>query len=107
MYATDGEDAVPVIEATAVHDGDETLTVFAVNRAPSRWRWRRRCTGSASPRWPSTSCSPTTTREAANTAEQPDRVAPAPPTEPASTTARCTHELPPRSWNVLRLERAA
>ena len=45
---------------------------------------------------------------AGNTAEEPDRVAPSRPARArASRAASLRAELPPRSWNVLRLEGGA
>ena len=42
--------------------------------------------------------------DATNTAEHPDRVTPSAGTGAAIDGGRLTVELPPRSWNVIRLE---
>src|SRR6185503_14825346 len=104
-YATEGEEAVSVLEATAVHDGDESLTVFAVNRATEPLALRCLLQRLGSPELvehlildgdPG----------AANTADEPDRVAPRTGAGARVEAGELTAELPPRSWNVLRLRGA-
>ena len=73
-YPTEGDEAVPVLEATAVH-GEGTLTLFAVNRdtEPLELSAVLRCAASVLEHSVLADEDPA----AANTAEQPDRVAPA------------------------------
>ena len=109
-YATEGEDDVPVLEATAVHDGDEALTLFAVNRAHRAARAARpRCTGSARPTvaehlvLADDDPRGREHRRAAGPRPAPHRVDGARVEAGDAARRRC----PPRSWNVLRLARAA
>ena len=95
-----GRDAVPVLEATAVH-GEDALTLFAVNRDTEPLELSRSC--AARRACSSTPCWPTRTRAAANTAEAPERVARACSTGARIDGERLRATLPPRSWNVLRL----
>jgi alpha-N-arabinofuranosidase len=104
-YATDGDDAVSVLEATAVHDGDEALTVFAVNRAAEPLALRCLLQRLGSPELVEhliLDGDP----EAVNTAEEPDRVVPRRSDGARVEAGELRVELPPRSWNVLRLHRA-
>ena len=103
-YATEGEEAVPVLEATAVHDGD-ALTLFAVNRSSEPLALQAVLNGLGSPVVAGHLVLADDDPRAANTADQPDRVAPRSVTG-ARVEAGVLHaDLPPRSWNVLRLER--
>ena len=102
-----GEDAVPVLEATAVHDGDEALTVFAVNRGTEPLALEATLHGLGTPTVAEHIVLADDDPEAANTAEQPDRVTPRTAAERGSSDGALHAQLPPRSWNVLRLERAA
>jgi alpha-N-arabinofuranosidase len=103
-YATEGEEAVPVLEATAVHDGD-ALTLFAVNRSSEPLALQAVLHGLGSPTVAEHLVLADDDPRAANTADQPDRVAPRSVTG-ARVEAGVLHaDLPPRSWNVLRLER--
>jgi alpha-N-arabinofuranosidase len=107
VYSTDGEEAVSVLEATAVHDGDETLTLFAVNRGEEPLALRAVLRGLGDPEVLEHVVLADDDPQAANTAEQPDRVVPR-TVAGARLEAGALHaELPPRSWNVLRLGRAA
>jgi alpha-N-arabinofuranosidase len=103
-YDVDGEGAVPVLEATAVHDdAARSLTVFAVNRGA----------GALSLEAPLRDLEGLSVDEhlvladddlgAQNTAEHPDRVVPRAATDARVEGATLRAELPPRSWNVLRL----
>jgi alpha-L-arabinofuranosidase len=104
-YATEGDDAVSLLEATAVHDGDETLTVFAVNRGveplPLRCLLQRlgapevleHLVLDGDP-------------EAVNGPDAPDRVGPRRADGARVEAGELHAELPPRSWNVLRLRHA-
>ncbi len=106
-YATEGEDAVPELEATAVHDGDQTLTVFAVNRGTDPLSLEATLHGLGSPAVAEHIVLADDDPEAANTAEQPDRVTPRTLDGAQVRDGVLQAALPPRSWNVLRLERAA
>jgi alpha-N-arabinofuranosidase len=106
-YAVDGEGDVSVLEVTAVHDGAKSLTLFAVNRGAEALPIE--ATLRALPH--------ATVAEhvgladddlmAVNTAEDPDRVTPHRITGAEVRDGVLHAELPPRSWNVLRLDRAA
>jgi alpha-N-arabinofuranosidase len=106
-YATDAENAVPVLEATAVHDGDQTLTLFAVNRAAEPLSLDATLHGFAAAEVGEHTVLADADPAAANTAAEPDRVTPR-PADGARVADGVLHAtLPPRSWNVLRLVRAA
>jgi alpha-N-arabinofuranosidase len=106
-YATDGEESVPVLEATAVHDGDETLTLFAVNRSAEPLSLDATLNGLPSPEVAEHLVLADDDPSAANTADHPDRVSPR-TADGARVADGVLHAtLPPRSWNVLRLVRAA
>jgi alpha-L-arabinofuranosidase len=106
-YATEGEDGVPVLEATAVHDGADTLTLFAVNRATEPLSLEAVLHGLGTPAVAEHLVLADSDPSAANTAEQPERVLPR-AVSGARIDAGVLHaDLPPRSWNVLRLEHAA
>ena len=106
-YATEGEDAVPVLEATAVHDGSDALTLFAVNRATEPLSLEAVLHGLGTPAVAEHLVLADDDPSAANTAEQPERVLPR-AVSGARIDAGVLHaDLPPRSWNVLRLEHAA
>jgi alpha-L-arabinofuranosidase len=105
-YATEADAAVPALEATAVHDGHETLTLFAVNRDAEPLALRATLNGLGSPQLTEHVVLADDDPQAANTAEQPDRVVPR-AVEGAHVEAGVLQaELPPRSWNVLKLESA-
>jgi alpha-L-arabinofuranosidase len=106
-YATEGEDGVPVLEATAVHDDADTLTLFAVNRATEPLSLEAVLHGLGTPAVAEHLVLADGDPSAANTAEQPERVLPR-AVSGARIDAGVLHaDLPPRSWNVLRLEHAA
>jgi len=106
-YATETEDAVPLLEATAVHDGDETLTVFAVNRAVEPLTLAAAVRGLGTPEVAEHVVLADDDPEAANTADHPDRIAPRTVGGARVTDGVLHATLPPRSWNVLRVSRAA
>ncbi len=106
-YDTEGESAVPVLEATAVHDGDEGLTLFAVNRGDEPLALRARLTGLGSPEVAEHLVLADDDPEAANTAAEPDRVLPRSAEGARVEAGELRADLPARSWNVLRLARAA
>ncbi len=101
------DDGIPRLEATAVHDGDQTLTVFAVNRAAEPLVLDATLHGLGAPEVAEHVVLADDDPAAANTADDPDRVAPrrADGARVADGVLHAT--LPPRSWNVLRLSRAA
>jgi alpha-N-arabinofuranosidase len=105
-YATEGEADVPTLEATAVHDGDDTLTVFAVNRGTEPLALRALLRGLRSPEVTEHIVLADDDPAAANTAEQPDRVRPRTVRGARVEDGELRAELRARSWNVLRLTRA-
>jgi alpha-L-arabinofuranosidase len=106
-YATEDEDAVPVLEATAVHDGGETLTLFAVNRGAEPLALRGVLHGLGAAEVAEHAVLADDDPQAANTAEHPDRVAPRALDGTRVEDGVLHAELPARSWNVVRLRRAA
>ena len=100
-YPTEGDEAVPVLEATAVHDED---SADVVRRQP-----RHRAAGARggpalrARACSSTPCWPTTTRRRRTPPKQPERVGPRVLTGARIDGERLRATLPPRSWNVLRL----
>ena len=106
VYSTEGEEAVSVLEATALHDGDETLTVFAVNRGTEPLALEAALRGLGAPDVLEHLVLADDDPQAANTAEQPDRVLPRAQPGARVEAGTLRAELPPRSWNVLRLGRA-
>jgi alpha-L-arabinofuranosidase len=106
-YATEGESEVPVLEATAVHDGEQSLTLFAVNRGTEPLALRARLTGLGSPEVAEHLVLADDDPEAVNTAAEPDRVVPRAVAGARVEGGELRADLPARSWNVLRLVRAA
>jgi alpha-N-arabinofuranosidase len=101
------DDDIPLLEATAVHDGDETLTVFAVNRSAEPLTLEATLHGLGTPEVAEHAVLADDDPAAANTADEPDRVTPR-SADGAHVADGVLHaSLPPRSWNVLRLVRAA
>jgi alpha-N-arabinofuranosidase len=105
-YATEGESAVPVLDATAVHNGDQALTVFAVNRSGQPLALRGVLHGFGAPEVAEHLVLAHDDPQAANTAEQSARVGPRSAAGARVEQGVLEAELPARSWNVLRLERA-
>jgi alpha-L-arabinofuranosidase len=103
-YEVADEGPVPVLEATAVHDAQSgALTVFAVNRGAEALALEaalRDLDGLAVTEHIVLRDDDLT---ACNTPEQPDRVVPRAISGATLDRARLRAELPPRSWNVLRL----
>jgi alpha-N-arabinofuranosidase len=99
-YPTEGDEAVPVLEATAVQSED-AVTLFAVNRGtePLELSAVLRCAAGAVEHRVLADDDPA----AANTAEQPDRVVPCTLGGARIDGERLRATLPPRSWNVLRV----
>jgi alpha-N-arabinofuranosidase len=83
---------VPLLHATAVQGEDGTITVFAVNRDVTRPL--RLSVDVPAPKVLEHLVLADADRHAANTAEHPERVTPRPHHAP---------ELPPLSWNMIRL----
>ena len=106
-YDTEGEAGVPVLEATAVHDGGEALTLFAVNRATEPLPLEATLHGLGTPSVAEHLVLADEDPRAANTAEQPDRVLPRTESGARVEAGTLHATLPARSWNVIRLERAA
>jgi alpha-N-arabinofuranosidase len=105
-YATEGEPEVSVIEATAVHDGDQQLTLFAVNRDSQPLALRavmRSGAGEVIEHVVLADDDP----DAANTAERPDRVVPRALPGASVDDGVLRAQLPPRSWNVVRVRGVA
>jgi alpha-N-arabinofuranosidase len=107
-YDVPGEGEVPVLEATAVHDAAAgALTVFAVNRADGPLPLEVVLRELDGVRVTEHLVLADDDIDACNTAEQPDRVVPRAGSGATVEGSRLRAELPPRSWNVLRLGGAA
>jgi alpha-N-arabinofuranosidase len=105
-YPAAGEGLVQAIEAVAIHDATaRSLTIFAVNRLerPLAVEVGLRDLDDLTIE----SHRVLTDREmrASNTAANPERVMPRPGTGARLEAGRLAIELPPRSWNVMRLGR--
>jgi alpha-L-arabinofuranosidase len=102
------EPEIPSLEATAVHDAAaDSLTVFAVNRAPEPLSLVAPVRGLEALSVIEHLTLTAPDLDATNTAERPDRVTPR-ALDTARLDANTVHaELPPRSWNVLRLSHRA
>jgi alpha-N-arabinofuranosidase len=103
-YEVEGEGAVSALEATAVLDEARgALTLFAVNRGadPLSLAVTLRDLGGVSVAEHLVLAGEDP--DAANTAEAPDRVAPSQGSGASVEDGTLRAELPPRSWNVLRL----
>jgi alpha-N-arabinofuranosidase len=95
------------LEATAVHDGDDGLTVFAVNRAAEPLELEAHLHGFGTPEVAEHLVLADDDPQACNTAGHPHRVAPWLAAGARVEAGVLRAELPPRSWNVLRLRGAA
>ena len=103
-YAVDGDAPVDAIEATAVHDAAAgRLTIFAVNRLARPLAFEASFRGLDGLAIDGHSVLADGDIRASNTAAQPDRVVPHPGTGAAVAGNRLTVDLPPYSWNVVRL----
>ena len=103
-YEVEGEGAVSALEATAVLDeAGGALTLFAVNRGADALPLTvtLRDLGGASVAEHIVLAGDDL--DATNTAEAPDRVAPSQASGASVEDGTLRAELPPRSWNVLRL----
>jgi alpha-L-arabinofuranosidase len=95
------------LEATAVHDGAHALTVFAVNRTGEPLALEARLHGFGTPTVAEHVVLADDDPRACNTAERPDRVVPRVVPGARVEGGALRAELPPRSWNVLRMRDAA
>ena len=105
-YSTEAESGVSVLEATAVHDGDRGLTVFAVNRSAEPLALEAVLHGLGSPDVAEHLVLADDDPQASNTADRPDRVAPRAVAGARVERGALRAQLPARSWNVLRLRTA-
>ncbi len=101
-------DAVPYLEAVAVHDPEaEALTVFAVNRSleePLVLEGDARAF--ADYRVVEHILLTHPDMKAANSPDRPDEIVPRPGGDAALEGGRLTASLPPASWNVIRLKKS-
>jgi len=107
-YPVAGEGPVQAIDAIAVHDSAAgSLTLFAVNRLdrPLRLEAKLLDLGRLAVDEHRVLTDPDI--HAPNTAADPDRIAPRPGMNARIDAGRLSVELPPRSWNVLRLTETA
>ena len=103
-YHATSEGQVQAIEAVAVHDADAgSVTVFAVNRLeqPLAFEAKLRDLDDLVATEHRVLTDPD--MRASNTATHPNRVAPRPGAGATLDAGRLSVELPPRSWNVVRL----
>jgi len=103
-YHATSEGQVQAIEAVAVHDADAgSVTVFAVNRLeqPLAFEAKLRDLDDLAVTEHRVLADPD--MRASNTASDPDRVAPRPGAGVRLDAGRLSVELPPHSWNVVRL----
>jgi alpha-N-arabinofuranosidase len=104
-YDVPGEGAVPALESAVVLDSTgKALTLFAVNRADAALPVEAVMRGLDGLRAAEHIVLEDADLDAMNTAEQPDRVVPSRATGATVDGGILRAELPPRSWNVLRLE---
>ena len=103
-YDVDGEGAVAALEATAVLDAaGGSLTLFGVNRADAALPIEAVLRDLDGVQVDEHIVLTDRDLAASNTAAQPDRVAPSRGTGATIQDGVLRAELPPRSWNVLRL----
>jgi alpha-N-arabinofuranosidase len=104
LHATAEHGDVPLVDAVAVRNDDGGLALFAVNRhqgEPATLDVDVRAVAGAGR--PSHTAVFDADPEAFNGAEQPDRVVPQVLPAPQLDGGRLTVELPPLSWNLVRL----
>jgi alpha-N-arabinofuranosidase len=101
-YAVPGEGAACVLEATAVL-GADALTVFAVNRGVEALALEAVVRDLPAPATVEHLVLADEDLTASNTAERPDRVLPRSQAGAVADGGVVRAELPPRSWNVVRL----
>jgi alpha-N-arabinofuranosidase len=103
-YEVDGEGAVAALEATAVLDaGGGALTLFAVNRAADALPLEVVLRELDGVQLAEHLVLGDADLDASNTPEQPDRVTPSGGIGATVEAGSLRAQLPPRSWNVLRL----
>jgi alpha-N-arabinofuranosidase len=103
-YEVEGEGPVSALEATAVLDeAGGALTLFAVNRGANALPLEVVLRDLDGVSVAEHLVLAGEDLDAANTAEAPDRVAPSQGTGASVEDGVLRAELPPRSWNVLRL----
>ncbi len=107
-YADKEFDAVPCLEAVAVHDPEsEALTVFAVNRSlEEALNLEGDARGFADYRVVEHLLLTHPDLKATNSFAQPDNIAPRPNGDASLKEGRLSASLPPASWNVIRLEKS-
>jgi alpha-L-arabinofuranosidase len=104
-YEVPDEGAVSVLEATAVLDeASGALTLFAVNRGEAALPVEAVLRDLDGVQVADHIVLTDADLDASNTAEQPDRVVPSSGSGATVEGGLLRAELPPRSWNVLRLE---
>jgi alpha-N-arabinofuranosidase len=105
IYTDKEFDAVPYLEAVAVHDPEtEALTVFAVNRSlDEALTLDGDARGFAGYRVVEHILLTSPDLKAANSVDHPDTVTPRPGGDATLAGGRLTANLPPASWNVIRL----
>jgi alpha-N-arabinofuranosidase len=101
-YEVPGEGDVCVLEATAVH-GADALTVFAVNRGVEALVLEAVLRDVPAPATVEHLVLADEDLAASNTAERPDRVLPRSQAGAGADGGVVRVDLPPRSWNVVRL----
>ena len=108
VYETERYGEVPVLDATCVWDEEhDELTIFAINRDLAQpLVLEADLRGLRGARVARTSVL-TGDPDAVNTAQVPDRVTPVRSPGQAVDDGQLDVELPPLSWNVIRVERAS
>ena len=103
-YPADGEGQVQAIDAVAVHDAAAgSLTLFAVNRIPRPLMLEVELRGLEPLAVDEHRVLTDPDIHAPNTAADPSRIAPRPGANARIDAGRLSVELPPHSWNVVRL----
>jgi alpha-N-arabinofuranosidase len=104
-YATESFSEVPVVDALAVYDqADEGLSLFLLNRSGEAAPVSLKLWGFNTPRVETALRLAHGSLDAANTAEAPLRVQPAPWADVTAGPEGVTAVLAPYSWNVARLK---
>jgi alpha-N-arabinofuranosidase len=106
-YDAGDEGQVPLLDATAVHDGADGLTLFMVNRGTAPLDVEASVRGLGTPEVAEHLVLADDDPNAVNTAAEPDRVVPRAGQGATVADGVLRAQLEPRSWNVLRLQRAA
>ena len=106
-YEAGDEPAIPLLDATAVHDGADGLALFMVNRSAEPLSLEAEVRGLGSPAVAEHLVLADADPAAVNTASDPDRVVPRSVDGATVDGGVLRARLEPRSWNVLRLSGAA